>query len=429
MKKTTALFALLILFALLVTGCTLPARGTPPPTAATTSSIPEAATPTMVSIDAGEPTDTGIQLTATPLPAVTDTPVQAEAYPPPATAVPATAAPVVPAATTTPLPAASRVLFSSGANTATVEGEVDAGQTLYYVIQGAAGQTLKVDTWSPNADVYLGVSGATSGGVLLDAALRDANWVGSLPAAQDYYLSLTAGGGRSSYSVTVELSPLVSTAPTATGVPPQIDALYDPRTLYGTPDFEDPMNGSSIADWEEEDGDLPDTLYIRLALNDARFYVTGKLAGYSTWYFTWRDLSDFYLQATFDSGSCSGQDAYGLIVRGPEHQAGVSYGYVVAFTCDGKLWVFRLDGANPFTAENLVNLTPSTYIKAGANQVNLLGIEAVGDGLTIFANGHQIAKVLDTHYNAGRFGVFVSPQWTPFYTYRLVNLSYWDLGD
>ena len=75
MKKTTALFALLILFALLVTGCTLPARGTPPPTAATTSSIPEAATPTMVSIDAGDPTDTGIQLTATPLPAVTDTPV------------------------------------------------------------------------------------------------------------------------------------------------------------------------------------------------------------------------------------------------------------------------------------------------------------------------------------------------------------------
>ena len=35
--------------------------------------------------------------------------------------------------------------------------------------------------------------------------------------------------------------------------------------------------------------------------------------------------------------------------------------------------------------------------------------------------------VFDTDF--GRIGVFVSPQWTPFYTYRVVNYSLWDLGE
>lgn len=422
MKKINALFTLIMVATMILTGCTLPARGTPAP-AGDTSGSPVPPTATSVSIPAAESTDTGVLPTAAPLPAITYTPVPGAAYPEPATPVPA-----IP--TATPLPAASRILFTSGATSTTVEGDLDAGQTLYYVIEGAAGQSMDVDLSSPTSNVYLGVTATTTGGTLLDPLLQDANWTGTLPAAQDYYLSVTASGAETNYSLTVALSPL-STAPiaTSTTVPPVVNVPFDPVAQYGRPDFEDPMTGSSISDWEDEDGDLPDTLYIRLALTDARFYVTGKLAGFSTWYFTWRELSDFYLQATMDSGTCSGQDAYGLIVRGPAHMAGVSYGYVVAFTCDGKVWVFRLDDADPFTIHDLVSLTPSTHINSGPNQRNLIGIQAIGDQLTIFANGHQVAQVTDTRYDFGRFGVFVSPQWTPFYTYRVVNLSYWDLSD
>jgi hypothetical protein len=319
------------------------------------------------------------------------------------------------------------VLFSSS-DTTTLDGQLNAGQTLYYVVQGAAGQSLQVNTTSPDNNVTLGITTA-SGETLLDGALQDTNWTGTLPAAQDYYLSVTAGGAQTSYAVTIKLPPLTTAAATATTVPPTPVGLFNPLATYGEPDFEDPMTGSAISDWEDKEGDLPDTQYLRITLDDARFYVTGKLPGWSTWYFTWRELSDFYLQATMDSGNCSGQDAYGLIVRGPEHMAGVSYGYVVAFTCDGKLWVYRLDGADPFTATDLVSLTPSQYINAGSNQRNLIGIQAIGDTLIIYANGHQIAQVTDTRYDFGRFGVFVCPQWTSFYTYRVVNLSYWDLGD
>jgi len=417
-KTVVSSFALFLVLAILVSACTLSASQAPPSPTTAATSYPAPVVPTAGEegiIPEAAPTDSGIQPSDTPPPAVTDTPPAEAAVTQP------------PAPTSTPLPPASRVLFSSG-DTTTVDGDLNAGQTLYYVVQGANGQSLQVDTWSPNGDVYLGITSASTGQTLLDSALQDANWTGTLPADQDYYLSVTAGGGQTSYTVTIKL-PALPAVPTPTVAVPTQASLFNPVSAYGEPDFEDPMTGSAISDWEEEDGDLPDTMYIRLTLDEARFYVTGKLAGWSTWYFTWRELSDFYLQATIDSGNCSGQDAYGMIVRGPEHRAGVSYGYVVAFTCDGKLWVFRLDGAEPFTATDLVAYAPSQHIHTGANQRNVIGIQAIGDQLTIYANGYQIAQVSDARYDSGRFGVFVSPQWTPFYTYRVVNLSYWELGD
>jgi hypothetical protein len=188
------------------------------------------------------------------------------------------------------------------------------------------------------------------------------------------------------------------------------------------------MNGGNINDWTNPvSGLLPNTNYIKIVETDAKFYVTGKQTGFSTWYFTWHELTDFYLQSTFDSGNCSGKDAYGLIVRGPEHLAGVSYGYVVAFSCDGQYYVFRLDGANPYTTKDLVTWSKSDYILAGANQKNVLGIKAIGNTLTIYANGHQIADIFDNKYTFGRYGAFVSPDVTANYTYRVVHMSYWDL--
>jgi hypothetical protein len=293
------------------------------------------------------------------------------------------------------------------------------------VLQASATQIMTVNLWSPNGDVYLGVH-AASGQLLLDPALHDTTWTGTLPATQDYYLSLTPGNGRSSYSLSVVIPQL----PTGGTVPPTtpVAGLFDPVAAYGLPTMDDPMNGGNLNDWTNPTTRLlPDTDYIRIVETDARFYVTGKLTGFSTWYFTWHELTDFYLQSTFDSGNCSGQDAYGLIIRGPEHMAGVSYGYVVAFSCDGQYWVFRLDGANPFTEENLVNWTHSDYILSGSNQHNVMGIQAVGDTITIFANGHQIAQVIDNRYDFGRYGVFVSPDVTWNYTYRVIQMSYWDL--
>ncbi len=305
-----------------------------------------------------------------------------------------------------------------------VNGEIDQGQTVYYVLKANATQTMNVKVSSPNADVYLGVSGV-EGQVLLASNSGDTVWSGALPSTQDYYISLTATGSSTSFSLSVDIPPLIA-GPTANITP--VAGLFDPVATYGQPTFEDKMTGKNIEDWvNPSTGLLPDTKFILLAETNEKFYVTGKELDFTTWYFTWRELTDFYLQSTFDTGTCADKDAYGLIIRGPAHLAGVSFGYVIAFACDGSVWVYRLDSASPYSAEDLVSWTHSDFILAGSNQTNVMGVQAIGDKLTIYANGHQIAQVTDSHFKSGRYGLFVSPDVTANYTYRVVQMSYWDL--
>ncbi len=409
-KKVLFTCVLLVFLAVGLAGCKLPASGSPPPATGQPPVVPTSTTGI-----AAEPTLTSAPPTAVPPP----TQVPPTAVPPPTQVPPTTAPP-----TAYSLPPASRIQFAAGGTGAVVEGVLNSGQTLYYVLAANATQTMSVKIQSPNGDVYLGITGA-DGQSFLDISAKQTTWSGTLPSTQDYYLSVTAGDGKESYTLSVDIPPLPA-GPTANVTPAA--GTFDPVATYGTATFEDPMNGGNIADWTNPTtGLLPNTNYIKITVTDGKFYVTGKVPGFSTWYFTWHELSDFYLQSTFDSGSCTGKDAYGLIIRGPEHQAGVSYGYVVAFSCDGSLHVFRLDGANPYTTQELVSWTPSSYIIAGTNKQNLMGIKAVGNTLTVYANGYQIAEIFDNKYTFGRYGVFVSPELTPNYTYRVVQMSYWDL--
>jgi len=414
-RKIILTCVLLMLMALVITSCKLPASGSPP-----TVTTQQPAGPTSTQAVVVLPTSTPVP--PTPI-IVTSTSVPPTAVPP--TAVPTTAVPptsVVPTPTT--LPVATRIQFAIGGTSAVVNGDIAAGQTVYYVLKASATQTMSLKVSTPNADVYLGVVGA-DGQVLLSNVSQDTVWSGKLPSTQDYYISLIATGGATSYSLTVDIPPL-SGAPTANLTP--VAGTFNPVATYGQPTFEDNMKGDNIEDWvNPSTGLLPDTKLISLAETNEKFYVTGKELDFNTWYFTWRELSDFYLQATFNSGTCADKDAYGLIIRGPAHQAGVSFGYVVAFSCDGAVWVFRVDSANPYSAEDLVSWTHSDYIVAGANQTNVMGIQAIGDKLTVYANGHQIAQATDSHYKSGRYGVFVSPDVTANYTYQIIQMSYWDL--
>jgi hypothetical protein len=408
-KKLICTFITLGILAVTITACKLPAASSPPPI-----TTKEPATPTATTGVAAQPTDTPMPPTPVIITPATQAPTAVIATPVPPTPVPQTPM---------PLPQAIRIQFATGGTSSVINGQIEAGQTLYYVLQASATQTMNVKISSPNGDIYLGVFGADRQ-VFLDSTTQYMLWSGTLPATQDYYLSLTATTS-STYTLSVEIPPL-QTLPTANLTP--VPGTFDPQATYGNPTFEDAMTGGNINDWTNPvTGLLPNTNYIKIVESDSKFYVTGKIPGFSTWYFTWRDLTDFYLQSTFNSGSCTGKDAYGLIIRGPEHLAGVSYGYVVAFSCDGSVWVYRLDSANPYTAVDLLSWTSSEYILAGANKENIMGIKAFGNTLTIYANGHQIAEIFDNKYDLGRYGLFVSPELTANYTYRVVHMAYWDL--
>ena len=401
-----------MMLALIITACKLPAASAPP------TQPPVAATPTTAIVV--QPTNTSVPPTPVVVTQTSPPPTAVPPTPVPPTTVPPTPVPATPTA----LPQAIRIQFAIGGTSAVIDGNMQAGQILYYVLKASATQTINVKISSANGDVYLGVLGS-DGTILLSNEAQETTYSGRLPSTQDYYLSLTASGAATSYSLSVEIPPLAS-GPTPNVTP--VAGVFDPLVTYGKPTFDDPMTGDNINDWvNPSTGLLPDTKYIKIDEKNEKFYVTAKEAGFNTWYFTWRELQDFYLQSAFNSGKCTAKDAYGLIIRGPEHLAGVSHGYVVAFSCDGSLWVFRLDSASPYTAKDLVSWTPSQYIVAGENKENVMGIQAIGDTLTIYANGHQVAQITDDKYAFGRFGLFASPELTANYTYQVVHMLYWDL--
>jgi hypothetical protein len=419
MKKMTMLLVLLLVLGM--GACKLPAPGSAPVGATATAGGESANAPTTTPNQAA--LTQAVQEKAQPpsptpnqLPAVTATPA------------PATATTVPAAPTATPQSQASnsqaqRVSFEAGSDTATYNGVLNKGQTLTYVVAGKKDQTMQLDTWSPNGDVYLALSGASSGQVLVSSGDKKTTWGGVLPQDQDYYVSVTAGDGQTSYTLTIRVSPGTGGGTGGT------TELFDPYAKYGKPDYEDLMVGGSLMEWAPpETGKLPDNDVIKLNFKDGKLYVTGKIVDFSTWWFTWHTLKDFYLEMSMDSEQCLGSDAYGMIIRGPEHDAGESYGYVVAFSCDGYFWVFRLDDADPWTAHDLISWTKSDAIKTGAKAENLMAVRADGKTLTFFANGRQIAQVTDDEYSQGRFGVFVRSSEEGDYTYRVKKVAYWILN-
>ncbi len=114
-----------------------------------------------------------------------------------------------------------------------------------YVLGASATQTMSVKVTSPNADVYLGVFGA-DGQVFLTNTTQDTLWSDTLPTTQDYYISLTAANGKTSYTLSVDIPPL-ATVPTANITP--VAGTFDPVATYGNPTFDDPMTGGNINDW------------------------------------------------------------------------------------------------------------------------------------------------------------------------------------
>lgn len=422
MKKTfTLALFLLLMLAVVTSSCKLPAPGGAPPTKVSQTDAAEKSTAEATSAQAtaaSQDTSGEKVATATPLPAEPTATIQPTAVPPTATLVPT-------AFSTAALPSqAQRIQFVTGATSATVSGELTSGASASYVLKVSAGQTMNVQVWSPNSDVYLTVLGSDSV-VLLDGATNQTQWVGVVNATGDYYVTAVASDGLTSYSITVVIPVVSTTQPTATLAPTSSSAAFDPYKTYGTPDFEDVMDKSSILDWAKPDGTLPNTNEIRLFVENDKFLVTGKNLDFSTWWFNWASLGNFYMEMTVDSRTCADRDAYGLILRGPAHGAGIAYGYVVSFTCDGRLWVYRLDGIRPWNSTDLFSPAVSSYIAQGSNARNVIGVKAMGDTVTVYANGYQVFQFVDRHYLEGRYGLFVRPDTTDFYTFEAVKIAYW----
>ncbi len=132
-------------------------------------------------------------------------------------------------------------------------------------------------------------------------------------------------------------------------------------------------------------------------------------------------LTDYYLQATFITGSaCSGLDRYGLLARAPDP----SQGYVLEFSCDGHYRLYIWDGKNYSAIQEWKSVAS---IHTGPNQTNIMGFWMKGTTLRIYANGYKLAEFTDSKFNHGQFGLVIGSANTNNFTTSVDQISYWDL--
>ncbi|MBX3005449.1 MAG: hypothetical protein KF821_06430 [Anaerolineales bacterium] len=219
-------------------------------------------------------------------------------------------------------------------------------------------------------------------------------------------------------------TPVPSDTPTPTLTPTPLP--FDPRSEYGnSPTLYDSMDDDR--NWSDSNG-LPNDNLLRLALGGGHLSVTGKQAGFDTWWFTAPTPNDLFLQMTVKTDNCSGKQAYGLIVRGPRAGSGTgAHGYIVAFACDGSYRLDRLDSTSPYVKTELIAWTESDHIRRGSQETNILGIRLIGDVITLYANQFEIDEIQDGHFSGGRFGLYANGGAPGDYTYRIDDLWYWRL--
>ena len=118
--------------------------------------------------------------------------------------------PMPPLSSATALPptaqvaSSERITFLNGATVGAVNSSIVAGGQQVYVLQALKGQPMFAYVGSPNNDVILSIS-RQNGAPILSASEQRTSWQGSLPATEDYYLTIHGGTTAANYSLTVTL--------------------------------------------------------------------------------------------------------------------------------------------------------------------------------------------------------------------------------
>ncbi len=202
--------------------------------------------------------------------------------------------------------------------------------------------------------------------------------------------------------------------PTAPPSPTVIPPAGDPRSKLGQPDWEDTF--ANDQNWSTG-GDQ----FTSATISNNQMVLTG-VTTLDGWRITWPTLKNFYLEATIKVGTCSGTDRYGLIVRIPD-KATADKGYLVGFNCQGQYSLRRWDGTKMI---ELIPWTTDKAILAGSNQTNRMGILAIDNQFTMYANGVLLKSAQDGTYSEGNFGVFVGANTTKDLAVTYTDIAFWE---
>jgi len=189
----------------------------------------------------------------------------------------------------------------------------------------------------------------------------------------------------------------------------------------GTPDWIDNFTSKSTAVYTGDDN------LVNFSVEDGYLVMLAKQPVGDQWRMVNRPaIADFFLEATFETGPvCSAKDNYGFIIRAPGSKQGtVDSGYVFGFSCDGRFRFYRMDGG---VYNGVQNWTASANLNAGTEQVNKIGILAVGDSLAVYINGARVADWTDSTYASGAFGLMIGAQNTTNLEVLMDQIAVWSV--
>lgn len=224
-------------------------------------------------------------------------------------------------------------------------------------------------------------------------------------------------------------TPLVS-IPTATpSATPTLNPSFtpapgDPRARLGSPSSSDPMNNERTWVWP-----TGSDKFTSVEFKDGYQFLTAvsEVDGWRLANPLDREYGNIYLEADILTQTCEGSDHYGIIFRVPVLRQ-ADQGYLFGLTCDGRYSLRRWDGRVGPKGEMkwLVNWKADPAINPGSNQGNRLGVMAVGKRIFLYVNGKLLTEVQDDTFEKGYFGVFVGSDKTENLTIKVDNMAYWE---
>ena len=222
--------------------------------------------------------------------------------PVPPTALPTTAPTVAPTVVPTvapPTSAPQRIQFAPGAVSKTIAGNVQAPNRNRYVLRALAGQEMTVEIASPGQVVNFAVSGVDDGQPYKRLDNEDRFWSGSLPATQDYLITVVTANGNPDYLLTV-------TVITPAAAPPPVSAPMRIRFAPGAISETIPGTLASGATAQYVLGAAAGqsmTVMVTSPASDLVFSIPGLVSGATSWTGTLPSDGDYFitLLATSDT--------------------------------------------------------------------------------------------------------------------------------
>ena len=218
------------------------------------------------------------------------------------------------------------------------------------------------------------------------------------------------------------ITPTEQTTPTETLTPTltPTNISDDPANAFGAPVWErDMVNGTAFGIGPEGYDDDNTRIYME---NGVMVLESSSSQGFRGWRLTSPTPQNMYLEATFNTPSCSGNDLYGLVFRAKDYTSG--QGYYFGITCSGQYNFSRWDENG---TSFLVNSKTGEAILSGSGKTNRIGVLAEGSSFKLYANGKLLEEVQDNGLpNGGHIGVFLAGSSGNF-SVELDHIAYWNL--